>query len=888
MHYAIARAVRRFRLLVNRRSFERDLEDELRFHMDMATSRHVAHGMRALDARALTRREFGSMDRFKDEVRDARGLTISDDVGRDLRFAARTLRRTPGFTAIALLTFALGIGANTAIFSIVNAVLLRPLPYPNADRLVRVYEILKDDPRPGSVSVMNWYDWRRQAASFAALGGYSASGGILGGEGEPERVRVGYVSAEVLPMLGVRPARGRLFLKDEDVKGKHRVVVLSDALWRRRFGADSSIVGRSIPLEGTPYVVVGVMPPSFNFPAGPVPMDLWAPFVPPDQALDPRSRGWHWMSVVGLLKPGVTLTQADAEMKQIARRLELEYPGPQVNRSATTLTMHEALVGDVRPVLLVLLGAVFLVLLIACANVANLLLARNATRQKEIAVRIALGAGRGHIGRQLLAESLLLALGGALLGLGVARLALSALTAVGSDLLRVGGSILIDGRVLLTLLAAALACGIAFGIAPVFQRSPAKMRASLAGLTVKTTSSSEVQRFRSGLVIAQVALSLMLLVGAGLLLRAFVALQSTDPGLRPERVLTARLAVPRHFARENTETEQVLRPVLESVRGIPGVSAAGITSLLPIEETGAMASFWIDRRPWPKPGSEPMVEVRGISPGYFATMGVPIIAGRDLQEQDDSTGGSKVVVNEAVVRRFFSGENPIGRKLLQGSPQQHDEYEIVGVVRDVKQSGLDVPPRPEMYSSYADKRASFAVGDVALAIKTSVPELSIVPQVRRVVAELARGVALTNVRPMEEVIEHSLADRRLTLTLFLLFAGVALALALSGLYGVIYYLVTQRTREIGIRVALGADQSRVVRLVLGQGALLAAVGIVIGLAGALALSRLLGGLLYGVSARDPITFTGVSVLLALVALLATLIPAWKAAKVDPIIALRAE
>ena len=886
--HTLSRFIRRLRLILDRRGFERDLDEEMRFHMDMAAARHLDQGMSPADVATLTSREFGSMDRFKDEVRDARGLTLSDDVVRDVRFAIRTLRRTPGFTALTLLTFALGIGANTAIFSVVNAVLLRPLPYPNAPRLVRAYEVLKGQGVFGSVAVLNWRDWQREVTTLAAVGGFATSGAILGGDAEPERVRATYVSGEVLPMLGVRPSLGRWFTRDEEIKGKHHVVILSDALWRNRFGADRGIVGREIRMEGLPYTVIGVMPASFNFPLGSLQTQLWAPFIPPDMALDPRARGWHWMSVIGLVKPGVTVEQANADLVRVAAQLEQQYPDAQVNGSAAVVPMRDDVVDSVRPTLLVLLGAVVLVLLIACANVANLLLARNAARRKDAAVRAALGASRGQLMRQLLIESIVLALGGALLGLVFGYAGLRVLTTLSAAMVPIVNPISIDARVLTVLAVSAVMCGLAFGLAPSLQWTRGGLRHDLADLTVKTTTGSEMRRFRSALVVAQIALSLMLLIGAGLLMRAFVKLEATDAGIATERVLTARLAVPSHYARDNTASEQLLRPLVESVRAIPGVKQAGVVSLLPVEETGAQVSFWVDGRPWPRAGTEPFAEIRTVTPGYFATMGVPLKAGRDLEERDDSMSVSKVIVNESLARTYFPGENPIGRRIFQGSENRHFEWEIVGVSGDVRQSGLAEAPRVEIYTSYVDQRANFARGDVALVVKTSGPEESVVPELRRALKAVEPGAALMNVRPMDQVIAQSLASRKLILLLFSAFAGIAVVLAASGLYGVIYYLVTQRTREIGIRVALGADKSRVVRLVVKQGALLALGGMLVGLVGAMMLSRLLAGLLYGVGTHDPLTFVAVPVGLGTVALLASLVPAWRAARVDPVIALRSE
>jgi predicted permease len=888
-YHELLRLLRRLRHFVGRRTFERDLDDELRFHMEMSSAQYATRGHSSADVEALTHKEFGSMARYKEEVRDARGLTLIDDLGRDLRFACRTLLRTPGFTLVALITFALGIGANTAIFSVVNAVLIRPLPYPNSSRVVRLFETMQDQPGYGSVNYLNLQDWKRSAtSSFERIAPYYVSTIMMDGDGEPERLREGMITADVLPILGVKPMLGRAFVPDDEVRGKNRVVILGESLWRRRFGSDPSIVGRALTFEGMPYTVIGVMPAGFDFPAGPRAVDLYGPLVPPPQAVDPRARGWHWLQAVGLLKQGVPIERADLELEQAAARVAIAEPASMKGRSAAVVSMQEALVGDVRRMLYILLGSVFLVLLIACANVANLLLARNAARKKDVAVRVALGASRGQLARQFLTESIVLALLGAVLGLGVSWALLKVLVTLGPQALPVGTQIPIDRNVMLVLLGAAVLCGLAFGVAPALQLSSENVSGALAGLTVKTTTGGELRRFRSGLVVAQVALSLMLLVGAGLLMRGFVALQSTDPGLVTERVLTARLAVPRRFLQGGIETDRLLRPLLQTVRAVPGVRAAGLTSMLPIDQFGNSASFWADRKAWPANASEPLFEVRTVSPGFLMAMGIKLEAGRDFTESDDTTGTRKTIVNEAAVQLLMPGENAIGRRLLQGNSNQHTDFEIIGVVSNVRQSGLDVAPKPEMYTSYADSRADWWGGDMSLVVKTAVPEGSVVPAVRGAVKQVARDVALTNVRSMDEVIDESLSGRKLTLALFTIFAAVALALAVSGLYGVIYYLVTQRTREIGIRVALGADKHRIVRLVLRQGAMLIVAGIGGGLLGAFAFSKMLNKLLYGVGTHDPVTFVVVPVVLGTVAMLATAFPAWRASRVDPVIALRAE
>ncbi|HEU4631413.1 MAG TPA: ABC transporter permease [Gemmatimonadaceae bacterium] len=878
---------RRLRVALGRRRFEHDLDDELRFHLEMQARQLEARGVPRADAWAQARRTFGSTARYKDEVRDARGLTGADDVLRDFRLGARSLARTPLFTALALLTFALGIGANTAVFSVVNAILLRPLPFPEADRLVRVYEAMKSTPEQGwSVSRPNLEDWRAQSRSFEQLAAYQSAGAVLGGDDAAERLSAALVTPNLFATLGVRPQLGRGFTDDEAQPGHGEVAVLGDGLWRRRFGADPSIVGRTIRLDGGSYRVIGVAPAELRFPIGsPRPADVFVPLTVPT-AVPPSARGQHSLSVIGRLAPGAIAADANTELRAIAARLEQAYPDFQANRTTFVQPLRESVAGRVRPALLVLLGAVGLVLLISCANVANLLVARAVARRKDVAVRLALGATRGQLVRQYLAESALIALGGALLGATAAHWGVRVLAAMSDRALPMLGPIALDLRVLAFLLAVTVLCAIVFGVAPALQVRGGHVRGAMAGAG-RSTASGQQQRVRSALVVGQIALSLVLLVGAGLLMRGFLLLQRNETGVQAERVLTAHLEVPGSLVGPGLPGQTML-PLLERIRAVPGVREAGLTSLLPMDAAGTNGNYWVDRRPWPPQGSEPLAEMRVVTPGYFAALGIPVLAGRSFTVADDSLQPLRVVINQALAKHAFPGEDPVGRHVLFGTAQQSTAFEIVGVVGDVRQYGLDQPAQEEMYFSGADARQRWGLVSPTLVVKGDLPESALIPAVRAAVQEVAPEIPLYDIRSMQAVIDRSVAARRLNLWLLAIFAGVAVVLTASGLYGVIAYLVEQRTREIGIRMALGAERARVMRLVLGRGMALAGAGVVLGIAGALALSRVLASLVYGVSTRDPLVFGTVPVLVAIIALAACLVPAWRGSRVDPIVVLRAE
>ncbi len=875
------KATNRLQTLADRERFETDLDDEMRFHLEMEAGKHEARGMAPEAARALARREFGQVDRFKDEVRDVRGVTWMDDVRRDVRFALRSLRRSPGFTLVAVLCLALGIGANAAIFSVINAVLLRPLPYAEPDRLVRAYEMRGDEGKTGSVSVPNYVDWRAQNSGFQDLAAWLEGNRNLQGEGGTERIGSVEVTPNLFAILGTPALRGRAFVPGHDEPGKGQVAVIGESLWRRRFGGDPSLIGRSVRLDGLAYTVLGVMPAGFDFPPGPAVHEVWTLYQPSPQ--QKAARGSHFLAVAGRLKPGTSLDQASAQLRTVAARLEKQYPNEQVGRSVLLKPLKEAVVGRTRPALLILLGAVALVLLIACANVANLLLARAAVRRREVAIRLALGASRARLIRQFLVESLVLALGGALLGGLIAWGSLALLEPLAAGALPIAGGIALDGRVFAFLLAVSVVSGILFGLVPALQASREDVRDTLSDAGAKSTSGGNQKRFRSALVVLEIALSLILLVGAGLLLRGFLALSSTPSGLAPDRVLTAHLAVP--DGQLKGSAARVFQPLLDKLRHLPGVRSAGVISMLPIQDAWTNGSYLIEGRPTPKPGQEPSAEFRVASPQLFASLGIPILQGRDFTDRDGGPGSRLLIVNEALARRDFPGQSAIGRQIRLDKEAPHT---IVGVVGSVRQAGLDQQPLPEVYFPYVQISAEDWLGNAVLVVRTAQAPEGVTAAVRGEVASVDRELSLFDVETMDEVITKSLASRRLNLWLLGIFAGIALVLSAAGLYGVISYLVAQRTREIGVRIALGAQTRDVIGLVMGQGARLTAVGIALGLLGALAFTRVLASLLYGVSARDPLTFAGIAALLAAVALLATWLPARRAARVDPMSAIRNE
>jgi putative ABC transport system permease protein len=799
---------------------------------------------------------------------------------RDVRYAVRVLAKSPGFTAVAVLALALGIGANTAIFSVVKAVLLSPLPYPEAERLVWIWEtnevnnILQEP-----ASLPNYDDWSKQSRSFEGVAAFDNVPLALTGEGEPERIEGAAVSANFFPVLGVEPTLGRGFLAEENTPGKNRVVVLSRGLWQRRYGSNPKVVGQTLTLNGNPYTVVGVAAEGFKHPdSGPRP-EMWVPLA---FNLEQAARRGDYLSVVARLKPGAGLEGARAEMGAVASRLAEAYPATNAGWGVTLVPLHERLVGDVRTALWVLTGVVGFLLLIACANVANLLLVRAASRRQEIAVRTALGAGRLRLVRQFLSESVLLALAGGALGLLFAMWGIDVLLALGPSNMPRLDEVGLDGKVLAFTLLVSLATGVVFGLLPALYATGSDLTEALKEGSRSSTAGVGGRRVRNSLVVAEMAIAVVMLTGAGLMIRSFARLQEVDPGFKPERIMSVNLALPGSKYKESPQLTAFFEQLLGRVSALPGVESAAAVSALPLGGGGDVLAFVVEGRPAPPPEQVLDAEYRVVTPDYFATMGIPLARGEGITARHAAGSPAVVVVNETMAHRHWPGEDPIGKRINLGNPETAPWRTVIGVVRDIRHEGLDKVPYPQMYSPYAQ----FPRRSMTLVARAAADPLGLAPGVRREVAALDKDLPLYNVRTMEQVVAESVARQRFTMLLIAVFAGVGLLLASVGIYGVISYTVSQRRHELSVRLALGAQARDIVRMVVGQGMLLALGGIGAGLAAAFLLTRVMASLLYGVSATDPLTFALVPLALAGVALLASLIPARRATRVDPAGALR--
>jgi putative ABC transport system permease protein len=820
----------------------------------------------------------------------------------DLRFGARMLAKKPAFTIVAIITLGLGIGANTSIFSVVNAVLLRPLPFPQPERLalVNTTNLARGFANFGT-SMPDFRAWRERNQSFEQMAAFSTTSFNISGTTEPERASGAQVSAALFGVLRVAPARGRGFTAEEETFGKHHVVIVSEPLWQRRFGAEADLTDKEMTLNGERYAIVGVMPRGFQFPDQTV--ALWTPLAVADGS-ENGTRGNYWLGVVARLKPGFTAPQAQAEMDGIFRQLEIEETlfggfGTQV------ILLHEATVGGVKTALLVLLAAVGLVLLIACANVANLLLARAASRQREIAVRTALGAGRGRLIRQLLTESLLLGLAGGALGLLLAVWGVDVLVGLGPNVPRLG-EIAIDRTVLSFTFALAILTSIIFGLVPAWQSSKTDLSEALKESGRNSTGGVRRRLLGNSLVVVEVALSFVLLVGAGLMINSLLRLQRVNPGFRTAHILTMQLSLPAaKYAPDRPElTAGFFEQLIARVKALPGVEAASVTSALPLTNSGWGKLFTLEDRPAPKSLDEvPGGQYRQVSPDYFGTLAIPILKGRPFNERDTHDTLAVAVINETLARGFFPDADPIGKRLYLGPPEElvppgilppgfrFQHFTIIGVIGDVRHSGLNQPLAPEIYTLHEQELATKFANPSAsmyLAVRTTVEPSSVVGAIRHEVQELDREQPVASVATMEELLATSLSQSRFSTLLLGVFAGVALILAAVGIYGVMAYSVAQRTHEIGLRVALGAQSGDVMKLVIRQGLMLTIGGITIGLGAALLITRVMTSLLYGVTATDPFTFAFIPLLLTGVALAACFIPARRAMRVDPMVALRYE
>jgi putative ABC transport system permease protein len=798
----------------------------------------------------------------------------------DLRFAFRTLARSRAFTVAALLTIALGIGANAAIFSVVDALLLRPLPFPDPERLVVVWE--KNIPRnrlDNVVSPGNYIHWTEQARTFERMAAVSMTfrTSITGG-GEPEELPVQFVTSSLFPMVGVPPLHGRWLLPEED-RPETQVVVLGHAFWTRRFGSDASIVNRAITLNGRPYTVVGVMPPGFAFLDRDVTM--WIPVGFSAEARTPRGR---WLIVGARLKPGVTVAQAQADMDAITGRLTAQFPEFNTGWASNVVPLQRQMVGRVRPALLTLVAAVGAVLLIACANVANLLLARGASRQRELAVRAALGAGRGRLVRQLLAESLALASLGAAAGLllawwGVAALRVAADAGVA---LPRANEIALDGRVVLFAVGLSVLTAVLFGLAPALAAAGLDLHGALKD-GGRAGDAARGGRLRSVFVVVEVALALVLLAGAGLLIRSFARLLDVNPGFRPEQTLSAKVSLPGVKYDNDEKVIRFFDDLMRRLEALPGVRAAGGVSFLPLTGLAAATGFEIVGRPKPPLGEGPVCDVRVATGHYFSAMDIPLIAGRVFDEGDSREKTRLVIINQTMARQYWPDESPLGRRIVV-SWNDPGPDEIVGVVGDVHHYGLETAPRPMIYWP----PGRFAYPWTAVVVRGTRDPTSLVPAIVREVHAMDSNLPVADVRTLDTVVSRSVAERRLVMAILAGFAAMAATLAAIGIYGVMAYAVAQRTREIGVRMALGARSRDILRLVLGRALALAGVGVAIGAVAALALTRFMTMLLFDTEPTDPAVFAAVAAGLVLVAIAASLLPGRSAARVDPLVALRAE
>jgi predicted permease len=893
----LSSAWHRLGALVRRRRLDRDLDEELAFHLAMREADCRADGLSAAAAREEARRRFGNVTHLKEQTREMWAFPSFESFRQDIRYALRTLRKAPGFTFVAVFALAVGIGGNTAIFSLIDAMRARALPYHDSERLVQLWgNVQRVKVERRGASYPDYLDWRAQSKSFEDVAAFDSQWMTFVGSDEPVRIQTEFVAAPYFSLLGVSAVRGRTFEPDEDVVATPApVVVLSDGFWKRRFGGDPQIVGRTLTLCCAPrqYTVVGVMPPGFKGLSDAA--ELWVPFALYASPRAMMERGSRGFAALARLKPGVTLAAAQSDMDVISKRLEQAYPNTNEKRAVEISPLDVELFGNIRPALLTLMAAVAFVLLIACANVANLLIARSEARRREIAVRTALGAGRHRLLRQLITESCVLTALGALAGLVLARAAVAALIAQSPVTFPSFVTPDLDLRVALFTVAVSVACGVLVGLAPGLQAQSADLSDSLKE-SAKGSDGRRSHRMRSSLVVAEVSLAVVLLVGAGLMIRSVRNLAALNPGFDPQSLLTLHVSIPRTSVppaapAAGAQAAPAPRPVVEGrvlldrLRAIPGVAAATLANGLPLDGDGGASFYAAEGQPAVNAQNMPRIYVHLVTPDFFSTLRIPLVSGRTFTDPEISPTSTAVVVSEGVVKRFWPGQDPIGKRVKFGSLTSSNPWmSIVGVVGEVKYRGLPQNPTgdPDIYLPFADRNSLLGI-----ALRTTVPPASLIATVRAAVRAADPSIPVYNIATMDELVSRQTSRSRFTMWLMGVFAVCALMLAVVGIYGVMSYLVSQRTREIGIRLALGADGRDILRLVVGNGARLIGAGIVIGLAASFALQRLVSSLLFGVGAADASSGLAV-VILAAVALMACYLPALRATRVSPLNALRYE
>lgn len=868
----------RLKGLLRKEQVEEEMDAELRFHLMMRAQENIRSGMTPERAMRDARRRFGSLERVKDAAREINGGGMLGTLLQDARYGVRMMMKSPVFTLIAVLTLAAGVGANTAIFSVVNAVLLKSLPYHNSHRFVLVSGA-DQSAGPGVISPTEAQDFAAQLATledFAAA--QSQSINLTGGD-RPERVRGAFVTDNFFDVFKILPTSGRTFARGEDQPGAERVVVVNEGFWRRRLNSDRELADRKVILNGEPYSVIGVVPDSFRHPLDNE-VEVWTTVQRfPSYA---ARRDARFLFGIGHLKPGVTTAQAQVEADTVAARMALDYPNESAGRGAKVELLEELTVRNIRPILLALFAAVGCILLIACSNLANLTLARGTARQKEFALRSALGAGRWRLARQLLTETTLLALLGGGIGLLLARWGTDLLLAANPGVLP-RGEVQLDATVLLFTLGASVLTGFLFGLAPAWQMSRQDLHTTLKEGGRSGGDGAGALRARSVFVVVQMALALVLLVGGALFIKSFYRLLQVDPGFKPENLLTLEYRLPRNKYGESPAQWEVHRQVVEQLMAVPGVQSAALIRGLPLTGNSASVRISLPDRETPPKGQEPQVQFNTATPDYFATMGIPFVQGRLFNDGDRLDTPAVLIINQTTARRFWPGQDPIGKQIKfvggDGTPGT-----VVGIVGDAKHDWLSEEQRPQIYDCYSQDPGLFAT----VVVRTKVEPMSLSQAVREAVWKVDKEQPVWKVRTVESLMAYNVADKRFLMLLMVVFAALALTITAIGLYGVVNYTVGRRTHEIGIRMALGARAGDVLKLVVSQGMRLAMTGVGVGLIASFALTRFIQSLLFGISATDALTFTSVSALLGGVALLACYIPARRATKVNPLIALRHE